>query len=70
MHRKELTETFRMISNWKNPLRLHDLYKIKHTTTLISLSDHNILSREWRVILDQGQINYHGRPNGTIVSQV
>ena len=26
---------------------------IKHTTTLFSLSDHYILSREWRVIVDQ-----------------
>ena len=34
----------------------------KHTTTLFSLSDHYILSREWRVIVDQVQTNYHGRP--------
>ena len=33
----------------------------KHTTTLFSLSDHYILSREWRVIVDQVQTNYHGR---------
>ena len=26
----------------------------KHTTTLFSLSDHYILSREWRVIVDLG----------------
>ena len=35
---------------------------LKHTTTLFSLSDHYILSREWRVIVDQVQTNYHGRP--------
>ena len=31
-------------------------YKVcpfKHTTTLFSLSDHDFLSREWRVIVDQ-----------------
>ena len=33
-----------------------------HTTTLFSLFDHYILSREWRVIVDQVQTNYHGRP--------
>ena len=27
--------------------------ELKHTTTLFSLSDHYILSREWRVIVDQ-----------------
>ena len=26
---------------------------LKHTTTLFSLSDHDILSRKWRVIVDQ-----------------
>ena len=35
---------------------------LKHTTTLFSLSDHYILSREWRIIVDQVQTNYHGRP--------
>ena len=35
---------------------------LKHTTTLFSVSDHYILSREWRVIVDQVQTNYHGRP--------
>ena len=30
---------------------------LKHTTTLFALSDHYILSREWRVIVDQ----LHGR---------
>ena len=36
--------------------------QLKHTTTLFSLSDHYILSREWRVIVDQEHTNYHGRP--------
>ena len=35
---------------------------LKHTTTLFSLSDHCILSREWRVIVDQVKTNHHGRP--------
>ena len=35
---------------------------LKQTTTLFSLSDHYILSREWRVIVDQVHTNYHGRP--------
>ena len=35
---------------------------LKHTTTLFSLSDHDILSREWRVIVNQVQTNYHGGP--------
>ena len=39
-----------------------DRYILKHTTTLFSLSDHYILSREWRVIIDQVQTNYHGKP--------
>ena len=34
---------------------------IKHTTILFALSDHHILSREWRVIVDQVKTNYHGR---------
>ena len=34
---------------------------LKHTTTLFALSDHNILSRESRVIVDPIQTNYHGR---------
>ena len=29
------------------------IYMLKHTTTLFSLSDHYILSREWRVIVDK-----------------
>ena len=35
--------------------------KLKHTTTLFALFNHYILSREWRVIVDQVQTNYHGR---------
>ena len=35
---------------------------IKHTTTLFSLSDHDIISREWRGIVNLVLINYHGRP--------
>ena len=27
MNQKELTETFMMISNWKNPFDLHGLYE-------------------------------------------
>ena len=34
---------------------------LKHTTTLFVLSDHYIQSREWGVIVDQVQTNYHGR---------
>ena len=43
---------------------MHDLVvlylQLKHTTTLFYLSVHYILSREWKVIVDQVQINYHG----------
>ena len=35
---------------------------LKHTTTLFAMSDHYILSREGRVIVDLIQTNYHGRP--------
>ena len=35
---------------------------LKHTSMLFSLSDHHILSREWRVIVDQEQANYYGWP--------
>ena len=38
------------------------VHHLKHTTTLYSLSDHYILSREWRVIVHQVQINYYVRP--------
>ena len=34
---------------------------LKHKTTLFSLSDHEILSHEWRVIVDQVQVNYYSR---------
>ena len=43
---------------------------LKHTTTLFPLSDHYILSRGWRVIVDQVQTNYHGKPMVIIISQV
>ena len=46
---------------------------LKHTTTLFSLSDHGILSREWRIIIvDQVHTNYHGRHMvySVIISQV
>ena len=33
---------------------------LKHITTLFSSFDHDILSREWIVIVDLVQINYHG----------
>ena len=36
--------------------------QLKHTTKLFAFSDHYILSREWRVFVDQVQTNYHGRP--------
>ena len=36
--------------------------ELQLTTTLFSLSDHDILSRKWRVIVDQVQVDYHGRP--------
>ena len=39
-------------------------FQLKHTTALFALSDHYILSREWRVTGDQAQANYHGRPMG------
>ena len=35
--------------------------QLRHTTKLFALSDHYILSREWRVFVDQVQTNYHGR---------
>ena len=46
---------------------------LKHTTTLFSLSDYDIPSREWRVNMvnvHQVQTNYHGIGlYGTIISQ-
>ena len=40
-----------------------DLVRVfKHNTTLFSLSDHDIVSREWKVIFYQVQPYYHGRP--------
>ena len=38
------------------------ILKTHHYTTLFALFDHYILSREWRVIVDLVQTNYHGRP--------
>ena len=38
------------------------ILEIKHTTALFALSEHYILSREWRVIVNQVQTNYRGRP--------
>ena len=35
---------------------------LKHTTTLFSLSDHYILSRELRIFVDKVLTNYYGRP--------
>ena len=35
--------------------------ELKHTTTLFALFDHDILSWEGRVVVDQIHINYHGR---------
>ena len=46
---------FSIVSSW-------DYLALKHATTLFSLSDHYILSREWGVIVDQVETNYHGRP--------
>ena len=37
-------------------------FTLKHTTTIFSLSDHYILSREWGVIVNLVQTNYHGKP--------
>ena len=62
--------TSRLALLWHNAASVDRLTVLKHITTLFSLSDYYILSREWRVTVDQVQINYHGRPNGTIISQV
>ena len=35
---------------------------LKHITTLFSLSDHDILSREWRGRVGHVQTNHHDRP--------
>ena len=40
---------------------MHHVFWLKYNTTLFSLSDHYILRREWRVIVDQVQTNYQGR---------
>ena len=41
---------------------------LKHTTTLFALSDHYILSQEWRVIVDNVQTNYHVLLNICVVT--
>ena len=41
---------------------------LKHTATLFALSDHDILSREWRVIVDQDQSSWWAY--GAVISQV
>ena len=40
--------------------------KLRHTTTLFALSDHYTLSR---VLVDQVQTNYHGRPMVLYINQ-
>ena len=35
---------------------------LKHTTTLLAWSDHYILRRLWRFIVDEVQTTYHCRP--------
>ena len=47
----------------------HSLF-LKHTTTLLYLSDHYILSREWETIVDQVQTDYHGRPMVLCVTEL
>ena len=54
----ELASYSNMKENFQMHLRLyfmstHFCWTLKHTTTLFALSDHYILSREWRVIVDQ-----------------
>ena len=46
----------------RRPVSTNTLVLLKHTTTLFSLSDHYIVSREWRVTVDLEQSNYHGKP--------
>ena len=45
----------------KHEHALNNLH-LNHTTAIFALSDHYILSRDWRFIVDQVQTNYHGRP--------
>ena len=65
------TRQVRILTGWRDKTRSVSTEKkvlnviihlLKHTTTLISLSDHYILSREWRVIIDRLQTNNHGKP--------
>ena len=37
----------------------------KHTTTLFALSDHYVLSREWRVFVEQVQVWCYNQPGVT-----
>ena len=52
INRKELTETFMTISNWKNPIGLHDLYK-KYFSA-IRVNAYHVIVREddYSVITD------------------
>ena len=54
-----------VVSRYRDPqLQVTENYKyhqLKHTTTLFSLTEHDFLSQEWRVIVDQVQTNYNGR---------
>ena len=49
---------------------LHYLSEFKTHDCIIFFVRPDILSREYRGIFDQVQTNYHGRPNGTIISHV
>ena len=52
-----------MEMNWSVEVKhLNPYNTLKHTTTIFYLSDHYILSREWRVIVDKIKTNYHGMP--------
>ena len=58
---------FRQFQMWSFSITRLEISRspvLKLTTTLFSLSDHYILSQEWRVIVDQVHTN------GTIISQV
>ena len=46
---------------WEDIHIIRQIILLKRTTTLFALSDHYILSREWRIIVDQVQTNNHGR---------
>ena len=44
-----------------HPVKCVHSTNLKHAITLFALPDHYILSREWRIIVDQVQTSYHGR---------